>query len=101
DPTVSNPIVFPNVDTTFYVKVTDQNACENIDSVRVKVNPLPIVDAGPDVEICSGDTVQIGGNPTGPAGSSYSWNPAISLDNASLPKPKAFPKSTTIYVVEV
>lgn len=101
DPSVSNPIVFPNVDTTFYVLVTDVNACENIDSVKVKVNPLPIIDAGPDVEICKGDTVQIGGSPSGPSSASFQWSPAFSLDNASSSNPNAFPTTTTKYKLEV
>ncbi|MBK8615426.1 MAG: hypothetical protein IPN85_18665 [Flavobacteriales bacterium] len=41
------------------VQVTDTNGCVNTDQVTVTPLPAPPVDAGPDLNICAGDTVQI------------------------------------------
>lgn len=101
DPNISNPYASPTVTTTYFVTVTDGNGCSNIDSVLVTVNPLPIADAGPDTTICDGTPVQIGGNPTGPAGSTFSWNPSATLDDGALANPTASPVGNTTYVVTV
>ncbi|MGB1018606.1 MAG: PKD domain-containing protein, partial [Chitinophagales bacterium] len=50
---ISNPIVFPNISTNYVVTVTDLNLCINTDSVFVKVNALPIVNAGLDITLCN------------------------------------------------
>lgn len=61
------------------------------------------VSAGPKHEICKGQSVQIGGNPTaqGSGPFTYTWQPAGSLNDASLANPNAFPASTTVYTVFV
>ena len=78
----SQTLNFPS-SSWVYVLGTDGNGCQNIDSIELNVLPLPIVDAGPDLAICSYETVTIGSatNPTG----TYSWSPASTLsDPASL-----------------
>lgn len=42
---------------------------------------IPLLNAGTDVDFCSGDTVSIGGQPVN--GYQYSWNPTQGLQNAS------------------
>ena len=59
--------------TTYTVIGTDANGCTNTDQVDVTVNPLPIVNAGPDQTICAG--VQVTLNGTG--GASYSWSNGV------------------------
>ncbi len=58
----------------YWVKITDANGCTDSDSVVLVVNALPVVDLGPDQEICDGESV------TFDAGSfdSYLWNDASS-----------------------
>jgi hypothetical protein len=48
--------------------------------------------------ICSGDTAQIIASH---AGTSYSWSPSNSLSNNSVYNPKAFPSSSTKYIVNI
>jgi gliding motility-associated-like protein len=59
----------------YNVTVTD--ACgvqvQDIDSTFIVILPAPATDAGPDLDICEGNSVLIGGVPTGPSGSTYLW----------------------------
>lgn len=44
----------------FYtVNVTDQNGCTNSATIEVIINPLPVLDLGPDIDICEGDSTYI------------------------------------------
>ncbi len=96
-----NPTANPSVTTTYTVTVTHTNGCTNTDQVLVSVNPLPAADAGPDQSICIGSSATIGGSPTGPGGSSFIWDNAISLSSATDPNPIATPSATTTYSVTV
>jgi gliding motility-associated-like protein len=69
-----NPItVSPAVTTTYTVTGTSAAGCTNADQVIVTVNPLPSVNGGADVTVCSGQAVTL----TATGTSTYSWNPAI------------------------
>jgi gliding motility-associated-like protein len=57
--------------------------------------PLLMVDAGPDRNICLGDTVQL--EATG--ATSYQWLPATGLSCTNCPNPLAFPDTSTLYIV--
>jgi len=73
--------------------VTSNNAARN-----------PVVNAGPDKEICSGESVIIGGTPTGTGGAppyKYKWTPTTGLNDAAISNPTAKPVATTEYTVEV
>ena len=102
DPSASNPVAAPFATTTYTVTVTNTSTgCTNTDAVTIVVNPNPIVDAGADVDICEGDTIQIGGSPTGPVGALYSWDNGTFLDDATISNPLAFPTDTTTFIVTV
>ncbi|MBL4577261.1 MAG: hypothetical protein JKX74_02240, partial [Flavobacteriales bacterium] len=57
------------------------------------------LDPGPADTICVGDSVQLGGSPTGPPGSSYQWSPGLTLDDSTIANPWAKPTDTTTYSV--
>lgn len=48
---IPNPVASPNVTTTFEVILTDQNNCENFESIIVFVFKQPAANAGPDQEL--------------------------------------------------
>ena len=98
---IANPTANPNVTTTYTVTVTHPNGCTAADQVTITVNPTPLTDAGSDQSICIGQSTTIGGSPTGPAGSTFSWTPAATLNNASIANPIATPVVTTTYTVTV
>ncbi len=85
-----NPItVSPAATTSYTVTGTSAAGCTNADQVIVTVNPLPSVNAGADVTVCSGQAVTL----TATGTSTYSWNPIIS-NGVSFN-----PTSTATYVV--
>jgi gliding motility-associated-like protein len=50
--TTSAISVQPSVTTAYWVMGTDANGCSDTATVTVTVNPLPIVDVGPDQDLC-------------------------------------------------
>lgn len=52
NPNIANPISSAVVTTNYSVQVTDNNGCVGIGTVPVTVNPLPVVNAGPDIQVC-------------------------------------------------
>jgi hypothetical protein len=83
--------VSPTTTTTYTVTGTDANGCVNTDQVTVTVNPLPVVDAGPDVTICSGGSTIL----TATGAASYVWDNGAGI-TASV---TVSPTTTTTYTV--
>lgn len=74
--TCQSPTASPTGTTTYTVRACNDGAgvtCCTTDQVVVTVTPTFTANAGPDVTSCAPSTVSIGGSPTGPAGSTYSW----------------------------
>ncbi len=97
DDSIADPWVIVNDTTTYFVTVTDSNSCIGMDSVTLRVNPLPNADAGADTSYCAGDSVQL--NASG--GVSYVWTPSAGLSDDSIADPWASISATTIYLVTV
>ncbi|MBA3901821.1 MAG: hypothetical protein H0X62_16735, partial [Bacteroidetes bacterium] len=66
---------------TYSVTVTDANGCENNDALIVSVNPLPVVNLGPDVAICAGNTAVLD---AGAGFVSNSWNTGATTQTISV-----------------
>jgi gliding motility-associated-like protein len=64
-------------------------------------NPPVSVNAGKDVVIYKGDSVQLSASVSGLSGSGFSWSPSTGLNNPSISTPKASPSSSAQYVVSV
>ncbi|MEZ4960201.1 MAG: HYR domain-containing protein [Saprospiraceae bacterium] len=104
-----SPVVSANATTgmsgIYFLTVTDPvTGCTNQATVNVVVHPNPVANAGPDVAICLGSSIQIGGTPTGAgglAGYFYAWSPAAGLSNTDIGNPIASPAVTTVYTVTV
>lgn len=72
---VTDAVAFvPSATTTYVLTVTDANGCTDTDDALVTVNPTSVINAGPDVTICSGEQVTF--VPTG--GTSYTWTNGVS-----------------------
>ena len=94
-------IVNPPSGTTTYLLIATNGSCSDTDSVVVTASPLPAVDAGPGATILTGGSTVIGGSPTGPPGSTFTWGPVNGLGDPSTPNPVAAPTQTTTYTVTV
>lgn len=101
DPTIGDPLFFPTTTTTYSLTVTDAGGCTAAGSIELTVNALPTANAGSDVAICAGASTTIGGTPTGPTGSSFTWTPSAGLDDDNASNPTAQPASTITYNVLV
>lgn len=87
----------PQASTTYTITVTDGNGCSETDEAVITVNPLPLANAGSDVNICYGLSTTL--NASG--GTSYHWSPATGLSNPNVSNPVAFPTTATTYTVTV
>ncbi len=93
-PTCSTTLAIPQGTTNYVVSVTLGN-CTATDTATVFVDiPLPVY-AGPDVEICIGQSIQLQAQNA----SSYQWAPAEGLSCTDCPNPIASPTATTTYTV--
>lgn len=54
-----------------YVDITNENNCPGSDTIKVQVNPLPMVDLGNDTTNCEGDSIIID---AGNSGLNYRWS---------------------------
>ena len=94
--TIPNPIASPDTTTAYIVNVV-LGRCATQDTLVVKVNKEPIPNAGPDGDICYGQSYTLQGT----GGSQYSWSPAIYLNSTSGANPVSAPSVTTTYTLSV
>ncbi len=102
DPNAADPFSFTYNTRLYNVSITDSNGCTFVSSMIVTVNSLPQASAGADKSICFGSQTRIGGQPSGPVGSTYLWSPTVGLDNSPLaPNPAVSPDTSTTYTLLV
>ncbi|MFK7970247.1 MAG: gliding motility-associated C-terminal domain-containing protein [Bacteroidia bacterium] len=98
DPTITDPTavsirVSPS-DTSLYVlEGVGQNGCTASDSLWLIVNPLPEVEAGPDIFVCRNEPAFLQGS----GAQGYTWTPGIWLDDSLTASPVALPDSNTVF----
>ncbi|MEO8766325.1 MAG: PKD domain-containing protein [Ginsengibacter sp.] len=93
---IANPLVSPDVPTTYYVQVTDGYKCVSTDSVFVDAKRFVTIQTANDTTICQGDIVKLN---TVSDALHYSWTPPATLDNGSSKSPGARPLTNTTYQV--
>lgn len=79
--TLAHPYVHPSTTTIYTLIVTSANGCssnplDTLSTVIVDVSPMPIVEAGPTLEMCKGDTVQFNAFAGGGGTYTYTWTPS-------------------------
>jgi len=90
--TDSSIVVQPLVSTAYALTLTNANGCSAVDTIQVKVNPLPNANAGLDQSICVGDSAVLEAS----GGTQYYWN-NLKLQAKQVVKPT----TTTNYSVVV
>jgi len=94
--TIANPLVSPDVPTTYYVRLTDNFGCYRDDSIYIDVRTSVSLNAGGDTTICQTDTIRL--NPVSD-GLYYQWTPSTYLDVANIKNPLATPLTDITYTV--
>jgi gliding motility-associated-like protein len=98
--TIANPVARPADTTVYNVVVTNQFGCHDTAAITVNVVERPRANAGPDKYIIKGNSTQLQGVATG-QGISYSWSPAIYIDNVQSLQPIVTPPQDTTYRLTV
>ena len=94
--TIANPRAW--LTQSYTVDITDSIGCLNQYSVSVKIDTLPIANAGPDRIVCRRSEVTL--NAGGSDYNTYEWSPKNSLDDYKSATPKATPIATTTYILK-
>jgi len=77
---------------------------QNHVDVNIKQPDILKADAGTDINIIEGTTIQIGGSPTAAFGYgnyTYTWSPSVNLSDAASSNPEATLQNSTVYFVTV
>jgi hypothetical protein len=90
--TADSIAVSPGVTSTYVVTVTSASGCRAIDSVGVRVNPLPIASITGNATICEGFSTTL----TATGGTRYAWNTNAVVDSITVS-----PLSDSSYTVTV
>ena len=97
DPTLASPTASPLVTTTYTVTATSIDGCISTKDVLVEVRDNPVAEAGPDLEMCFGRSVNLQAS----GGLTYAWTPGGDLSDSTIANPVASPPFTTEYFVTV
>lgn len=109
DATIFNPYARPDTTTIYACIVSSSNGCtstattiDTTSTITVVVNPLPVADAGPDLHLCYGDSLQLQGIGSA-AGPNYSfeWSPVNGISDSAAANPSVSPALTTDYTLTV
>lgn len=66
---------------TYYVMLTAYDGCIGVDTMKLYLRPLPVVDLGPDVEICEGSTYTFD---AGHPGAVYLWDNGVTTQTRTV-----------------
>ncbi len=80
----------------YILTIKDANNCTNTINITVGSSSNIAVNAGNDVRICEGASVQLEATTNAPV---YSWSPVTGLSNANILNPVATPVFTTSYII--
>lgn len=81
--------------TTYILTAISQHGCTNTDEMELTVNPLPIVDAGADQNLCPEGEIQLEAS----GAVTYSWSPSTGLSCDDCPDPICTVDDNTTYTV--
>lgn len=101
DTTSNTPIIYPDTDIQYTVKVTDSKNCSKSDSVLIKFQKIPEIELNPLRDtIIIGDTVFINLQ-TNDNNLTYQWSPNKSISCDNCPQPYLNPLATTQYLLNI
>jgi gliding motility-associated-like protein len=96
---IPDPLALPTVTTAYTVTGSDAHHCfSDTATVHIRVMPLPEVNAGPDVEIWSGESTQLNASGS-PDVQQWTWQPDKYLSCADCPAPVSTPLESMQYML--
>lgn len=96
DTLIGRAITFtPLQSDTLTIRAVSATGCIITKEIQIKLNTLPIIDAGNDVSILNGESTNL----LATGGISYIWSPPLGLSNAFIANPIASPSLSTTYTV--
>lgn len=97
NPSILNPVAGPSLSTQYFITAS-LGRCTKKDSVTINIRPAPVANAGADINICFGKTIQLHGS----GGLSYQWTPATYFTTASnISDPSLKPQYSISYYLSV
>jgi gliding motility-associated-like protein len=97
NPAILNPVLTPTTTTTYTINATT-GTCTTSRSFTLTVVPGVTVNAGNDVTVIEGQSIQLSGS--GSSGT-YLWSPSAGLSSTSILNPTATPATTITYVLQL
>ncbi len=97
NPFISTPTAANN--GKYYVTATSLKGCTSNDSTIATLTTPPIINAGNDMEICEGNSVQLKSEGSNYI-TSYQWLPPTGLSDPKIADPIASPSETTLYILQ-
>jgi hypothetical protein len=106
---VEDPTLAPVSTTVYHVEAISNYGCGSaLDSMKLTLIPTPVADAGPNLFICKGDSIELqsafGYTTTLPAPANevfLNWTPKIAMDDSTIVQPTVWPEVTTVYYMDV
>jgi gliding motility-associated-like protein len=98
NPLIANPKASPPQTTQYSVIVANAFGCKDTAELVITIIPKPVANAGPDKAIFEGQSVQLSGSVNG-TGNTYSWSPAINIDDVNSLQPRVNPPSDQQYIL--
>ncbi len=90
--TVYNPTVRVSASTRYFATVSNPVGCTDTGSVMVNVYKMAKANAGPDLKILSGNSVELKGTVSG-SDVTYIWTPSTHMNDPTLLNPLVSPPS--------
>jgi gliding motility-associated-like protein len=86
-PNIINPVITPDTSNTYTLHASYPGCPPMSHSFHIDVQPIPVVDAGPDRTMCEWDTIHVHAfvGPLWYGLYSYQWTPAATLDFPTEP----------------
>jgi hypothetical protein len=96
-------VLSPAVAGRYRFDVTDTlTGCSESREILVRLDSLPVIDAGPDTVLCIGASLLLGAPAQGGTPPYiYEWAPATGLSNPNIATPVATPQVTTTWTLKV
>jgi gliding motility-associated-like protein len=96
--TINNPVAKPAVNTAYMVTAKTSDGCAVKDTIDINLYAVPTVITDHDITACPNVPLQLSANNNM---TSWSWTPALYLNNPAIANPMATPAKSLTYTVQV